>query len=189
MYTVYLADDEQLIREGLAETIPWESLRMRLVGTAEDGRHARRGIREHKPDIVLTDIRMPYLDGLELIDKIREVHPSCRVVIISGHGEFTYAQSAIQLGVSDFILKPVDVTSLCRTLGKLTREQDSERHQKNEVEEMRVQLQRADEFRLQRQLRRLYDGPHAPPAVSGADAGAAPPGTSRSPGTAADRQL
>lgn len=86
MYTVYLADDEQLIREGLAETIPWESLRMRLVGTAEDGRHALRGIREHKPDIVLTDIRMPYLDGLELIGKIREVHPSCRVVIISGHG-------------------------------------------------------------------------------------------------------
>ncbi|WP_418723436.1 response regulator [Dysosmobacter welbionis] len=76
MYTVYLADDEQLIREGLAETIPWESLRMRLVGTAEDGRHALRGIREHKPDIVLTDIRMPYLDGLELIGKIREVHPS-----------------------------------------------------------------------------------------------------------------
>lgn len=158
MYTVYLADDEQLIREGLAETIPWESLRMRLVGTAEDGRHALRGIREHKPDIVLTDIRMPYLDGLELIGKIREVHPSCRVVIISGHGEFTYAQSAIQLGVSDFILKPVDVTSLCRTLGKLTRELDSERHQKNEVEEMRVQLQRADEFRLQRQLRRYMMG-------------------------------
>lgn len=80
------------------------------------------------------------------------------MVIISGHGEFTYAQSAIQLGVSDFILKPVDVTSLCRTLGKLTRELDSERHQKNEVEEMRVQLQRADEFRLQRQLRRYMMG-------------------------------
>ena len=169
MYTVYLADDEQLIREGLAETIPWESLRMRLVGTAEDGSHALRGNAENgedalekienlEPDVVLTDIRMPYLDGLELIGKIREVHPSCRVVIISGHGEFTYAQSAIQLGVSDFILKPVDVTSLCRTLGKLTRELDSERHQKNEVEEMRVQLQRADEFRLQRQLRRYMMG-------------------------------
>ena len=107
MYTVYLADDEQLIREGLAETIPWESLRMRLVGTAEDGRHALRGIREHKPDIVLTDIRMPYLDGLELIGKIREVHPSCHVVIISGHGEFTYAQSAIQLGKTRRRYKPV----------------------------------------------------------------------------------
>lgn len=158
MYTIYLADDEKLIREGLAETIPWDSLGLRLIGTAEDGRQALRGIRECKPDIVLTDIRMPYLDGLELIGKIREVHPSCRVVIISGHGEFSYAQAAIQLGVSDFILKPIDVTGLCRTLGKLTRELDSERHQQNEVEQMRVRLQRADEVRLQRQMRRYMMG-------------------------------
>lgn len=60
MYTIYLADDEKLIREGLAETIPWDSLGLRLIGTAEDGRQALRGIRECKPDIVLTDIRMPY---------------------------------------------------------------------------------------------------------------------------------
>lgn len=81
MYTVYLADDEQLIREGLAETIPWDSLGMNLIGTAEDGRQALKEIRELKPDVVLTDIRMPYLDGLDLIGKIREDHPSCRVVI------------------------------------------------------------------------------------------------------------
>ena len=158
MYTVYLADDEQLIREGLAETIPWDSLGMNLIGTAEDGRQALKEIRELKPDVVLTDIRMPYLDGLDLIGKIREDHPSCRVVIITGHGEFTYAQSAIQLGVSDFVLKPIDVTSLCRTLGKLTQELDSEKHQQNEVKEMRIQLQQAGEFRLQRQLRRYMMG-------------------------------
>ncbi len=158
MYTVYLADDEQLIREGLVEIIPWESLGLQLVGTAEDGRQALKGIRETKPDIVLTDIRMPYLDGLELIGKIREAHPDCRVVIITGHGEFTYAQSAIQLGVSDFILKPIDVTNLCRTLRRLKETLDHDRHQQNEVEEMRMQLQRVDEFRLQRQLRRFMTG-------------------------------
>lgn len=98
MYTVYLADDEQLIREGLAQTIPWDSLGLQLIGTAEDGRQALKEIREKKPDIVLTDIRMPYLDGLDLIGKIREVHPDCRVVIITGHGEFSYAKTAIQLG-------------------------------------------------------------------------------------------
>ena len=117
MYTVYLADDEQLIREGLAETIPWDSLGLKLAGTAEDGRQALRGIRETRPDVVLTDIRMPYLDGLELIGKIREIHPECRVVIITGHGEFSYAQSAIHLGVSEFILKPIDVASLCVSCG------------------------------------------------------------------------
>lgn len=158
MYTVYLADDERLIREGLEKTIPWEALGLNLVGTAEDGRQALREIRELKPDIVLTDIRMPYLDGLELIRKIREEHPVCRVVIITGHGEFSYAQSAIQLGVSNFVLKPIDVTGLCRTLGKLTHELDSERHQKNEVEEMRAQLQSANESRLLRQLRRYMMG-------------------------------
>lgn len=161
MYTVYLADDEQLIREGLAATIPWDSLGLKLVGTAEDGKQALKGIQETKPDIVLTDIRMPHLDGLELIGKIRETHPDCRVVIITGHGEFTYAQSAIQLGVSDFVLKPIDVMNLCRTLRRLQRDLDRDRNQQSEVEEMRIQLQRADEFRLQRQLRRFIMG-HTP---------------------------
>ncbi len=158
MYTVYLADDERLIREGLAETIPWDGLGMRLVGTAEDGRQALKGIRDTKPDIVLTDIRMPYMDGLELIGKIREAYPACRVVIITGRGEFSYAQSAIQFGVSDFILKPIDITGLCRTLRKLKQELDSERHQQSEVEEMRLQLQQADEVRFQRYLRRYMMG-------------------------------
>ena len=106
MYTVYLADDEQLIREGLAETIPWESLRMRLVGTAEDGRHALRGIREHKPDIVLTDIRMPYMDGLEMAENIRQRYPSIKIVIFSGFDEFEYAKAALQVEAVDYILKP-----------------------------------------------------------------------------------
>lgn len=158
MYTVYLADDEQLIREGLAQTIPWESLGLQLIGTAEDGRQALKEIREKKPDIVLTDIRMPYLDGLDLIGKIREVHPDCRVVIITGHGEFSYAKTAIQLGVSDFVLKPIDITALCRTLSRLKKDLDSSCHQKNEVEKMRIQLQRADAYRLQRQIRRYIAG-------------------------------
>lgn len=158
MYTVYLADDEQLIREGLAQTIPWDSLGLQLIGTAEDGRQALKEIREKKPDIVLTDIRMPYLDGLDLIGKIREVHPDCRVVIITGHGEFSYAKTAIQLGVSDFVLKPIDITALCRTLSRLKKDLDSSCHQKNEVEKMRIQLQRADAYRLQRQIRRYIAG-------------------------------
>lgn len=144
MYTVYLADDEQLIREGLAQTIPWESLGLQLIGTAQDGRQALKEIREKKPDIILTDIRMPYLDGLDLIRKIRESVPDCQVVIITGHGEFAYAKAAIQLGVADFILKPIDITALCRTLNHIKKELDSSSHKKNEVEKMRIQLQRAD---------------------------------------------
>lgn len=161
MYTVYLADDEQLIREGLAQTIPWESLGLQLIGTAQDGRQALKEIREKKPDIILTDIRMPYLDGLDLIRKIRESVPDCQVVIITGHGEFAYAKAAIQLGVADFILKPIDITALCRTLNHIKKELDSSSHKKNEVEKMRIQLQRADAYRLQRQIRRYIAG-HTP---------------------------
>lgn len=153
MYAVYLVDDEQLIREGLAETIPWESLELTLAGTAENGLQAFRDIQRLHPDIVVTDIRMPYMDGLELIQKLREAHLETRVVIISGYSEFTYAQSAIQLGVSDFILKPIDVQNLCRTLKRIVRELDGIEHQKNEVEEIREQLQQENTFRIQRALR------------------------------------
>lgn len=158
MYKVYLADDEQLIRDGIAETIPWESLGLVLVGTAEDGKQALRGIRNIHPDIVLTDIRMPHLDGLDLIGRIREIQPECRVIIITGHGEFTYAQSAIQLGVSDFILKPIDIQNLCRVLSRVKKELDSVLDQKNEVEDMRMRLLKADEYRLQRNLCRYMRG-------------------------------
>lgn len=116
MYSVFLADDERLIREGLAETLPWDSLGLSLVGMAPDGKQALQDIRERKPDIVLTDIRMPYMDGLELIAKIREIQPECRIVILTGYGEFEYAQTAIRFGVSDFLLKPIDISDLCRIL-------------------------------------------------------------------------
>lgn len=158
MYTVYLADDEQLIREGLADTIPWQSLGLRLTETAADGKQALRGIRRVKPDIVLTDIRMPYLNGLELIAKIREAYAECRIVIITGHGEFSYAQKAIQLGVSDFALKPIDIPALCRTLTKIVKELDNVNSRKNEVEELRVRLQRADEYQLRQHLLRYVTG-------------------------------
>lgn len=158
MYTVYLADDEQLIREGLAETIPWTSLGLCLVGTAEDGKQALCDIAELKPDIVLTDIRMSHMNGLELIENIRKIHSCCRVIIITGHGEFKYAQAAIQLGVSDFILKPIDVADLCRVLRRLTQTLDGERNKQFEVEAMKEQLQQADSFQLRRNLRRYMIG-------------------------------
>lgn len=90
MYRVFLADDERLIREGLANTIPWRSMGLQLIGTAADGKEAWLAISENQPDIVLTDIRMPFMDGLELIQKIKERFPDCRIVIITGHGEFEY---------------------------------------------------------------------------------------------------
>lgn len=104
---------------------------------------------------------MPYLDGLDLIRKIRESVPDCQVVIITGHGEFAYAKAAIQLGVADFILKPIDITALCRTLNHIKKELDSSSHKKNEVEKMRIQLQRADAYRLPAANQALYCRPYS----------------------------
>ena len=152
MYSVFLADDERLIREGLAETLPWDSLGLSLVGMAPDGKQALQDIRERKPDIVLTDIRMPYMDGLELIAKIREIQPECRIVILTGYGEFEYAQTAIRFGVSDFLLKPIDISDLCRILRHIVQELDGIRCHKSELAEMRSRLQCADEYQFKRRL-------------------------------------
>lgn len=158
MYSVFLADDERLIREGLAETLPWDSLGLSLVGMAPDGKQALQDIRERKPDIVLTDIRMPYMDGLELIAKIREIQPECRIVILTGYGEFEYAQTAIRFGVSDFLLKPIDISDLCRILRHIVQELDGIRCHKSELAEMRSRLQCADEYQFKRRLLRCITG-------------------------------
>lgn len=158
MYRVFLADDEHLIREGLAEAIPWDSLGLTLVGLAPDGKQALREIRDLRPDIVLTDIRMPYVDGLELIAKIREIQPECRIIIITGYGEFEYAQTAIRYGVSDFLVKPVDIPNLCRVLAHIVQELDGMNHRKNKLAEMRSRLQSADEYQFKRRLLRWMTG-------------------------------
>lgn len=157
-YRVFLADDEDLIREGLRDTVPWNSLGLVLAGMAEDGRSALGGIRDTQPDIVITDIQMPYMDGLEMIRRIRELRPECHIIIITGFSEFTYAQTAIKLGVEDFLLKPVDIPNLCRTLRNITEKLDSRERRDSEIERMRTDLQQADAVRMQKLLRRFLNG-------------------------------
>lgn len=152
MFKVMVADDEKLIRDGLAETIPWKELGLELVGTAEDGLKAIKLIKEIKPDIVLTDIRMPFIDGLSLISEVHRIVPNCRVIIITGFGEFEYAKTAIQLGVSDYILKPVNIPELCGTLSHIVGDLNQIGEQKAEIEKIRTRMQQTDEFRLQRLL-------------------------------------
>jgi two-component system response regulator YesN len=106
MIKLLIVDDEELIREGLALTIDWARIGIEVEGTAEDGAEAL-ALLEHTPcDILLTDIRMPGMDGLELIRKVKEISPHIICVILTGHGEFSYAQQALKLGAYDLILKP-----------------------------------------------------------------------------------
>jgi two-component system response regulator YesN len=109
MIRVVIAEDEELIREGLRDQLPWRSLGMEVVGLAANGKEAVRLCRELQPGILLTDIRMPLLDGLELIRQVREADERLVCLIISGYDDFHYAQRAIALGVSHYFLKPLEL--------------------------------------------------------------------------------
>ncbi len=111
MRRLLIAEDEELFRRELESTTPWEEWGYVLVGAAEDGEQAWKLIRERKAEAVLTDIRMPILDGLELLRKAsKELPPADRplFVLVSGYADFRYAQDALRLGAFDYLLKPVD---------------------------------------------------------------------------------
>lgn len=121
--SVLLVDDEQFVRMGLRSLIDWGSCGYQIIGEADNGEDALRMIAEKQPDLVITDIRMPVLDGLELIRRITQTgHLTTKFIIISGYDEFKYAQQAMRYGVSDFILKPVDQDELQAILMRLKRQ-------------------------------------------------------------------
>jgi Response regulator containing CheY-like receiver domain and AraC-type DNA-binding domain len=120
MHKVLLVDDEVFARTGLRGLIPWNRLGFEIVAEAENGEEALQMIREEQPDLVVTDIRMPVLDGLELIRTVKEQEIGCpRFIIISGYNDFKYAQQAVRFGVEDFILKPIDEAELSDTLKRV----------------------------------------------------------------------
>ena len=115
MYKVIIADDEYMIHRSLAKLVESSEHPFRVVGEAEDGEEALLLLKE-KPDLIITDICMPGLDGLAFIEKARKTRPDVLFLIISGYGEFEYAQRALRLGVEDFLLKPVSPDKFQQTL-------------------------------------------------------------------------
>lgn len=115
---VLIADDEMHIRNGLRTGIDWESLGIDMVLTAEDGREAHLVCQKERPEIIITDIRMPGMDGLELTGQAGRSLGAKKVIILSGYSEFEYAKKAIGLGVVDYLLKPVNIRELSELVGK-----------------------------------------------------------------------
>lgn len=107
MLSLLIADDEKVIRESLAECLNWEEIGIRVVGCCANGLEALDAILDETPDIVMTDIKMPGLDGLELIEKIQDIDRDIEFIVLSGYREFDFAQKAIKLGVRRYLLKPV----------------------------------------------------------------------------------
>lgn len=116
MVKVFLVEDESIIRRGIRDNIAWESHGFEFVGEAGDGEYAYPLLLNTKPDILITDIKMPFMDGLELSRLVKKSLPKTRIIILSGYNEFEYAKEAIKIGISDYLLKPVTSVSLLDTL-------------------------------------------------------------------------
>ncbi|MBQ3303413.1 MAG: response regulator, partial [Clostridia bacterium] len=119
MMKVFLVDDEIAIRENLRNSFPWEQNGFQLVGEAPDGEMALPMIRDLNPDILLTDIRMPFMDGMALCAEVKRVLPWIGVVILSGYDDFSYARQAISLGVKEYLLKPITADELGEALRRV----------------------------------------------------------------------
>lgn len=124
MYTVAIIDDEPLIVEGLSKTMAWEKWNCLVAGTACDGEEGMVLIREKRPDIVITDINMPKLDGLKMIAGLKSEFPDMELIILTGYREFEYARQAIALGVARFLLKPSKMSELEEALEAVTERLD-----------------------------------------------------------------
>lgn len=135
MYKLIIADDGPTIRNGLARIIPTFGLPVEVAGTAADGTEAMRVIERIRPELMLLDINMPHLSGLELLERaIREV-PESKTVIISGYDQFEYARRALQLGVFDYLLKPVNRSVLCSTLSAAVKSLDQRQKELHQLGE------------------------------------------------------
>jgi two-component system, response regulator YesN len=118
MWKMLIADDEPKIRRGLARLISLLNIDVEVIGEAEDGEIALELIKQHSPHVILVDICMPFLNGLELVEEVRKINPNCIVIVITGFDEFSYAQQAIKLGVFDYLLKPIVMEQLQSVLHK-----------------------------------------------------------------------
>lgn len=117
--TLLIVDDEAEIRFGLRSIIPWEDYSISVIGTAANGAEALDKIRYYEPDIVITDIQMPGMSGLELVRRARDEQFDCSFVILSGYDEFEYARTAIKYGIIDYLLKPISIKELTELIHKL----------------------------------------------------------------------
>ncbi len=140
MYKIFLVDDEVIVRHGIRDCINWEQTDFVFSGEAPDGEFALPLIMEIKPDILITDIKMPFMDGLELSQVVRKNMPWVKIIILSGHDEFGFAREAMRIGVTEYLLKPVTASDLLESLEKVKALIISEKKERENAEKIKKQL-------------------------------------------------
>lgn len=138
MYKVFLVEDEIIIREGIKNTIHWEEEGFQIVGDESDGELAYPLIIKEQPDILITDIRMPFMDGLELCKLLKKDMPQLKIIIVSGYSDFGYAQQAIDIGVSEYLLKPVTSAKLITAVKNASSSIEMERKERQILEQYQL---------------------------------------------------
>ena len=151
MYRVIIVDDEPIIRRGLRETIEWDSLGLEVAGEAADGAEALKLIGAIRPEILITDIRMPEMDGIELIREVRKLDYDVKITILSGYNDYSYLKAAIRLGVDNYLLKPIDNDELIGNLKNAVSEIEKEA-------EVDLRIRQGSELLRSNTLRRLVTG-------------------------------
>jgi two-component system response regulator YesN len=158
MIKMLIADDEKMIREGILHIVDWEHYGIEVIGAAADGLQAKAMFESARPDIVITDIRMPKLNGLELTQEIRSIDDNVKVIILSGYDEFSYAQQALRLGASDYLLKPLMPDKLVEKVLEMKELCLIERSRGEEEHRLRIQLEESMPILRERFLQELSIG-------------------------------
>lgn len=158
MYRIIIVDDEEEIRDGIKRKIDWAGNGFELVGSAENGQEALELAELLHPDVVMTDIKMPFMDGLTLGKLLAESMPATKLVIFSGFDDFEYAQKAIQINVTEYILKPINAAELTAVLNKLKKQLDAEFSEKHDLEQLRHHYENSLPLLREQFFSRLVDG-------------------------------
>ncbi|MBP3239192.1 MAG: response regulator [Oribacterium sp.] len=156
MLKVFLVEDEVTVREALRDNIPWEEYGFQFTGEASDGEMALPMIRKTVPDVLITDIRMPFMDGLTLCHIVGQEFPKMKMIIMSGYDDFEYARRAIQEGVDQYLSKPITRKTIKKALDEVRQKIENEREQKNYQEKYRLESREYEQYQRRSFLEALF---------------------------------
>ena len=166
MHSILIVDDERCMRDGIAKVLPWNNLNIDRVETAESGTKALKKMEAHMPDIVLTDIEMKNMDGLALIKRMNQINPQLRIIVLTGHDDFSYVQECCRMEVHDYLLKPVDEVQLARVIRTQIQELDRRKVEQAQKRTLELVNSLAEQRKIEKAFNRLLGEPGATEQIS-----------------------
>lgn len=166
LYKVLLVDDEENVRQAIAQKLNWNELGFDVVGEASNGIEALELAEKLEPDVIMTDIKMPFMDGLTFCKQVRAILPTVHLAVFSGFGEFDYAREAMNQQVSEYILKPINAEELARTFMRIRDSLDQEISARRNVERLRSHYNESLPLLRQQLLRSLVEGQTSVPVAT-----------------------